>query len=172
MKMFKLLSVALLAVVAGTAHADATYYMGVSGGVSNYSVDGTSDISNKGAFNLRGGAEWAWVQDVKIGAELSYQTSKATAASAVDVTTKGVGVAGVIRYTAWDPVDVYAKIGVIREKWDVASAVSDYANRFTYALGASYAINKQFAITADYSQFYNDSSMTIGATQVGVEYRF
>jgi len=74
-----------------------------------------------------------------------------------------------------DNATLFARAGFFNTKGTLTYAgvsAQDNYSSFSYGLGASFNINKQISLNADYMVYYNSDSIPINGMTVGIGYRF
>lgn len=192
-KSFRILAAGLITVLAGAASAQTAslskpdYYAGAGLGVYNkYSLtcaagaacDRTADLGGK----IYGGADLGsfGVEALAFGLKSAQGSLKNGSGLTVpgSVSMSGVGVVGVMPYALGDfTLKGRLGLGYVRGKASLASGVQDDSSvRPLVGLGASYALNKQVSLNADWDRFeakYSGSGKThANMLSVGVSYKF
>ncbi len=192
-KSFRILAAGLITVLAGAASAQTAslskpdYYAGAGLGVYNkYSLrcvtgaacDRTADLGGK----VYGGADFGsfGVEALAFGLKSAQAGLKNGSGLTVpgSVSMSGVGVVGVMPYALGDlTLKGRLGLGYVRGKASLASGVQDDSSvRPLLGLGASYALNKQVSLNADWDRFeakYNGSGKAhANMLSVGVSYKF
>lgn len=190
----RILFAALIASLAGAASAQTAslsspgYYVGTGLGVYNkYSLacttgsdcDRTADFGGK----IYGGADFGsfGVEALAFGLKSAQGTLKNAAGTSVPgaISMSGFGVAGVVPLYSIADFSLKGRLGLgyVRGKASLGNSVLDDSSvRPLVGLGASYAINKQVSLTADWDRFeakYGGTSKThANMLSLGVNYKF
>lgn len=192
-KSFRILAASLITVLAGAASAQTAslsnpgYYAGAGLGVYNkYSLscaagtacDRTADLGGK----IYGGADFGsfGVEALAFGLKSAQGSLKNGSGLTVpgSVSMSGMGVVGVLPYALGDfTLKGRLGLGYVRGKASLASGVQDDSSvRPLVGLGASYALNKQVSLNADWDRFeakYSGSGKAhANMLSVGVSYKF
>lgn len=192
-KSFRILAASLITVLAGAASAQTAslskpdYYAGAGLGVYNkYSLrctagaacDRTADLGGK----IYGGADFGsfGVEALAFGLKSAQGSLKNGSGLTVpgSVSMSGVGVVGVMPYALGDfTLKGRLGLGYVRGKASIGSGVQDDSSvRPLVGLGASYALNKQVSLNADFDRFdakySNKGKVHANMLSVGVSYKF
>lgn len=154
-----LLAVALTAI---SAQAFAGGYVAASIGQSRMDAE---PLDNDVAFKLAGG----YMVNENFGAEVGYARTSASGSdfgADVDLTVDTIYVAAVGQVPLGNGFGVHGKLGLAHNSADaeisfngMTDSASDSDTEVMFGAGVSYAVSKQFTITAEYDRFEDSIEM-------------
>lgn len=181
-----LLMMSLLASIALPAAAAENFYVLGDVGQGKFEADigGGYNISKTDTtYSLGGG----YNINKNFSVELAYRDLGEVKSSDIDYSSKvsatAVEASVVGKYPISDVVDVYGRVGFGRISIDqneydssvnptVHTSSSEDKTKMLVGVGASYAVNDNFAIRAEYSQFAKIDDTTLSAVSIGATYHF
>jgi OOP family OmpA-OmpF porin len=153
-------TLALAAAVTTPAFAE-SFYVGADVGQSRAKTDSTNKTDT--TFGVLGGYR---IND-SVAAELGYRDyGKFDAYKAHSVTASVLG-----NVVASGPFSVTGRLGVTRVKASDATR-SESKTKGIWGVGARYAVNKDLALRADYTQTGKIDGVKLSSLTVGAEYNF
>lgn len=152
------------------------YYVGVNFGQPNVNMDTATSTEVKTTSGIRTGVLWPVFKDMDVGAELNYEHARfSTNEDSTQVSVHGFGLSTVLRFSVVGNLWAYGKLGINHTAWEMTDATlsaKGSRNNTTYALGTQYRFTPQVSASFEYTHFYKEPSLRIGAWQAGLEYQF
>jgi opacity protein-like surface antigen len=178
MKNVTLVSTLAASLVAFSAHADVDNLY-LEGALGQVEIENGSESTSDTSIGLLGGYQVFSNGALSLGTELGYNQylSKETETPFGNATStiSSLSLGGKVAYEVVPKVQVFGRIAYESMKQEVEFLgvnASDTSDEFTYAIGASYAVAKQFTVGTQYKYAQLDSKTDLSNVNVSVGYQF
>ncbi len=155
-------------------------YVGLSVGRTKFDPDcipGFGCDSGNTGFKLGAGA----ISEDVFGAEISYiDLGKANVAGGSQ-DANGLNFSGIATLPFTDALAGHVKLGLTLGRTSTSSSLASVSTgsktslNYSYGLGATFTMNRQWAVVAEYERYrfkFTNGSQTLGFASIGARYRF